>query len=56
MTQEEARNAAEGQPLAFRSCWNCNGSHDYLKEAEYVIRCFGCGHLFYKGVQLTEEQ
>lgn len=39
---------------ALRSCWNCNSAHEHLREAEYVIMCFGCGHWFFKGVQLSE--
>lgn len=41
--------------LAMRSCWNCNGAHEHLKEADYVIVCaMGCGHYYYKGVDITE--
>lgn len=40
---------------AMRSCWNCNAAHEHLRQAEYVIMCFDCGHWFYKGHDLTEE-
>lgn len=61
MTRDEARAAAtnllkaDSGNFSMRSCWNCNSAHSHLKKAEYVIRCFGCGHAFYKGVDLTEE-
>jgi len=37
-----------------RSCWNCNSAHEHLKKADYPIQCFDCGHIYFKGVQLTE--
>lgn len=37
-----------------RSCWNCNGSHEHLKKADFPIDCFECGHIYFKGVRLTE--
>lgn len=36
-----------------RSCWNCNPAHEHLKNSELVIRCFDCGHWFYRGVDIT---
>lgn len=39
--------------LCFRSCWKCNSAHEHLKKADYVINCFGCGHYFYKGKDIT---
>jgi hypothetical protein len=41
--------------LPNRSCWNCNSAHEHLKKAEYPIECFDCGHIYYKGVDLTEQ-
>ena len=41
--------------FAMRSCWNCNSGHEYLKEADYIIWCFSCGHWFYKGMDITVE-
>jgi PHP family Zn ribbon phosphoesterase len=38
---------------SMRSCWNCNLAHEHLKQAEYPIRCFDCGHWYYKGVDIT---
>jgi hypothetical protein len=35
--------------FALRSCWNCNPSHEHLKRVAYVIRCFECWLLYYKG-------
>jgi len=42
--------------IAMRSCWHCNSAHEYLKNADYVIVCFVCGHSFWKGVQLSDDQ
>jgi hypothetical protein len=39
---------------ALRSCWNCNPAHEHLKQAEYVLRCIGCGHVFFRGEDITE--
>lgn len=41
--------------FAWRSCWNCNGAHEHLKECDYVINCFNCGHWYYKGIDITEK-
>lgn len=57
--RQEARTLMKESPdnLAMRSCWNCNPAHDHLKKAEYVIICaFGCGHYYYKGVDITTVQ
>ena len=43
-----------GGNYAMRSCWKCNSALEHLKKAEYVIMCFGCGHWFYKGKDLTK--
>ena len=60
MTKDEARAAAtkllDANPnaIAMRSCWECNDCHGHLKRVDYIIRCFACGHIYYKGVDLTE--
>lgn len=42
------------KPLELRSCWNCNPSHDFLKnEQDYVISCFECGRFYFKGTDIT---
>ena len=41
-------------PFPNRSCWNCNSAHNHLKDAEYPIECLHCGHIYFKGVQLSE--
>lgn len=41
-------------PFPNRSCWHCNIAHEHLKDADYPIQCFACGHVYFKGVQLTE--
>ena len=39
--------------LCYRSCWNCNGAHEHLKEADFVILCYECGKYYFKGVDIT---
>jgi hypothetical protein len=62
MEMEEARKEAEKilekdrADFALRSCWNCNAVHEGLKEAGYIISCFECGHWFFKGQQLSEDE
>ena len=57
MNVEEARKEAEKrfEQRAMRSCWNCNPSHEHLKNAEYPFVCFECGNWFYKGFNITVE-
>lgn len=55
MTIEQAKQEAEGRPVALRSCWKCNGAHEYLKEVDdYVILCYACQGYFYKGIEIIE--
>ncbi len=62
MTRDEARAEAaerlkkDPTDFAMRSCWNCNEAHEHLKEARYIIQCFACGHVFYKGQQVTGDK
>lgn len=49
----EAEKAFRDGNYAFRSCWECNEAHEHLKEADYLIECFGCGKYFFKGVDIT---
>lgn len=53
LRQEAKEKMQNVDNMAMRSCWNCNPAHEHLKEAEYVISCFGCGHWFYKGTDIT---
>lgn len=53
--RKEAKPLRDKGKYAFRSCWNCNGAHEHLKNAEGLINCFVCGHWFYKGEDLTED-
>jgi hypothetical protein len=39
---------------AFRSCWKCNPCHKHLKKVD-LLRCFNCGHWYYKGIDITED-
>jgi len=60
MNIKEARRKAKAMLkkdptcYAWRSCWKCNGAHEHLKEAEYPINCFACGHWYYKGIDITQ--
>ena len=52
---KQLREEAKQYEVVLRSCWNCNSSHEYLKEYnDIVICCFECGHYFFKGVDITE--
>jgi uncharacterized Zn finger protein len=61
MTREQAMAAAvkilQDDPTNFvmRSCWNCNPAHEHLKERAVVLRCFACGRVFYKGIDVTSD-
>jgi hypothetical protein len=46
--REEAAATAPNGP-AIRSCWECNGAHEHLRDADYLIWCFGCGKFWFKG-------
>lgn len=35
--------------FAMRSCWECNASHEGLKEAPGLFRCYECGRWFKGG-------
>jgi len=69
MTEEVKRLRAEAEqwmkehgpsgifgPCPSRSCWNCNPAHEGLKNADYPIECFECGHTYFRGVRLTENE
>ena len=57
---EEARKKAkailkkDGANFEWRSCWNCNGAHEHLKD-HGLINCFECGHWYYQGIDITEK-
>ena len=53
ISQEEANKMAEeceGQGPCMRSCWNCNGAHEHLKDRPFVFTCFACGIQYVSGV------
>lgn len=60
MTVPQARKEAtkilkkDGTSFTLRSCWNCNGAHEHLKECEIPLNCFACGHWYFKGIKLTK--
>lgn len=41
------------QAFSFRSCWKCNGAHEHLRGADYVINCNTCGGWFFRGYEIT---
>lgn len=53
--REAAKRKVEKDECAFRSCWNCNAAHEYMKEWDTVISCFECGHWYFMGVDITEK-
>lgn len=45
-----------GNDPVLRSCWNCNPSHEHLKNVDYVIYCFACNNYFFKGHLIPVEE
>lgn len=43
----------DGEP-AFRSCWECNGSHEHLRKSNFLMNCFSCGRFWLLGDYLPE--
>lgn len=40
-----------------RSCWKCNPAHAWMREdMDTPYECFECGHIYFKGARLTEEE
>jgi hypothetical protein len=35
--------------IAMRSCWECNGAHEHLKQAPGRFYCLWCGRYFEGG-------
>ena len=56
--REEAREklAESSENMWMRSRWNCNPAHVHLKKSKLVITCFQCGHWFYKGEDITQDE
>lgn len=53
MTRDEAIKEADGKQVVMRSCWRCNGAHEHLKNADYVVYCvLGCGRFYWKGIEI----
>lgn len=38
----------EGEP-AMRSCWECNGAHERIKDTNFLHICFNCGKFWILG-------
>lgn len=50
----EALLMEKPEALALRSCWNCNPTHEYMKQAiDFVISCPWCGNYYFQGVDIT---
>ena len=43
----------EGEPV-LRSCWECNGAHEHLKDVTSLHFCVWCGRYWIYGHYLTE--
>jgi hypothetical protein len=56
MIEREIGRKLGGDEPIFRSCWNCNASHDYLKMegCNFVIYCFVCGRIYHKGREICK--
>lgn len=54
--REEAREAMKAGNVALRSCWQCNGAHQHFLDRtdDCVIRCFACGRIYWRGVDLLD--
>ena len=52
MTEKEYKERCKNGEPVMRSCWKCNKAHEYLKNADYIIWCFECGKLYFKGKKL----
>ena len=56
MTVKEYRERCKANEPVMRSCWNCNPAHRHLKKVDYILWCFECGKLYYKGKELVIEK
>uniref|UniRef100_A0A6M3XGZ6 Uncharacterized protein n=1 Tax=viral metagenome TaxID=1070528 RepID=A0A6M3XGZ6_9ZZZZ len=53
---ENLRQEAKKYNIIWRSCWNCNPTHEHLKKSnDCVIFCLECGRYYFKGTDITEE-
>lgn len=43
------RGKVDWRMSSWRSCWECNGAHEYLKQAKGLFWCFICGRIFKGG-------
>lgn len=61
MDRETARKKAteilekDSSNFALRSCWECNGAHEHLKNCAIPLNCFECGKWFFKGIEISEQ-
>ena len=49
MTIKEYEDRVNNGDYVLRSCWKCNKAHDHLKKSDFIIYCFDCGNVYYKG-------
>lgn len=56
MTFKEYQQHCKNDNVCFRSCWKCNSAHERLKKVDYIILCFECGKLYYKGKEIKIEK
>ena len=54
-TRERALDLWRSGDIMLRSCWVCNRAHVHLiQENDTVLNCFGCGHFYLGGVDVTD--
>lgn len=47
--REKGRYSMEEREPVLRSCWECNPSHEHLKNVNRLHLCFGCGRYWIYG-------
>lgn len=51
--KEYEERLKNGEPI-MRRCWKCNSAYKHLKKANYLIWCFQCGRIYFKGKQIKK--
>jgi ribosomal protein L37AE/L43A len=46
---EKAQELKSKNDYSLRSCWECNHSHEYLKNANGLFTCVDCGKWYMNG-------
>jgi ribosomal protein L37AE/L43A len=53
---EKATQIGEKQEFSIRSCWDCNGSHEHLKNVSGLFTCFSCGRWYMNGGFMDDDK